>query len=62
MFSMTHVFRQLGRHTMADLLQQRDPERQRRVREKARPDPGGYGQGESERGETVDISLGKPLQ
>ena len=58
-FDDTHVFRQLGRHSVADLLQQRDPERQRRVREEAGPDPGGHGQGEGERGETVNIGLSK---
>ena len=52
-FILTRVCSQLGGYSVADLLQQCHPERQRTVREEAGQDPGGHGQGEGERGETI---------
>ena len=57
-FSLIRVCSQLGGYSVADLLQQCDPERQRRVREEAGQDPGGHGQGEGERGDKVIVLLG----
>ena len=54
-FILTRVCSQLGGYSVADLLQQCDPERQRTVRQEAGQDPGGHGQGEGERGETIII-------
>ena len=56
-FSLIRVCSQLGGYSVADLLQQCDTERQRRVREEAGQDPGGHGKGEGERGETLQILL-----
>ena len=57
-FSLIRVCSQLGGYSVADLLQQCDTERQRRVREEAGQDPGGHGQGEGERGDKVIVLLG----